>query len=961
MTSTYPVYDIPAGFWPFWFWNGEMDPAEVRRQIDLMAGQGCKGFFIHPRQGLALPYLSEAFFDAVELAVLAAKDRGLLVGLYDEFPYPSGAAGGEVTLGRPELMATRLVQQTRDVPAGPCRWALPAGEVLDIRAWPVRDGRADFDAQPLDLRPQVGMAFGEETYHHGGLTAYNRKRFLATRPAPALQAVLPEGNWRIVASVQCLIEDHKYWGRFPDVLNPAAVERYIELTHERYARRLGEHFGKTLRFVFTDETCANYSALLPEAFRRQHGYDLLPELSVLAEAGHPRHLAVRRDVQKTLEAMYVEAFDKPLARWCREHDLLYVGERTMYSLGQFAHQDIPGCEPGHTRAGAGTVDLFEWTLRGNARAAASASYFYNKPATLVECYHSMGWGATLQDARLIADTLLLGGCEMLIPHGFFYATASLRKHDAPPSFFFQMPYWTHFGQLSRRVDRLAELLAGRRIDADVLLLDPQSLLGNTDDRSACRDLQTQLLAKGIDFMVVDEALLREGRIDDGCLVLRDLRASVVLMPPGPWVDEPLGDWLETFEQAGGTVVRQAGRPTGEVVAEVLSRVCPTLGITPDDDEAKLLASCRTDGASQRWMVVNYAARAVDVEFACGKPLTEVPLDPDVPPRLRQGGPGRCRRRLEPFEAVMLTDEPTEESTAELPEVRVAVGGPAEIRPQGPNLLRLGEWTLCLPGQSAETAAVQPGTLTEQLRRCGLPIRPLIRNDFGTPAEFSLPELTCHYETTFQADFDGSVELLMEPESIRGEARLSLNGRSLDLAAFRPCDVPVPGNLAVDVSDLLQPGPNTLRVEVATGRPDGGLLTPLYLAGPFGVDPAGPKLTPSVREGTFEDYTANGLAYFSGTIDYEMTFRLDDLPEAPELLVRLAFDEPFGEAAEVRFNDGPFRASLWEPRLLRVPAGELQIGENRLALRVRTSLLRAFEAEWFDHRTHTTRLVAQAGD
>jgi len=54
----------------------------------------------------------------------------LSIHLYDEYPYPSGVAGGEVILGSPEYYATRLVHRTYDLDAGAVRIALPKGKIL---------------------------------------------------------------------------------------------------------------------------------------------------------------------------------------------------------------------------------------------------------------------------------------------------------------------------------------------------------------------------------------------------------------------------------------------------------------------------------------------------------------------------------------------------------------------------------------------------------------------------------------------------------------------------------------------------------------------------------------------------------------------------------------------------------------------------------------------------------------
>ena len=82
---------------PFWAWNGKLEPAELRRQIQVMQQMGLGGFFMHSRIGLATPYLSPEWFSCVDACVDEAKKLGMNAWLYDEDRWPSGAAGGLVT------------------------------------------------------------------------------------------------------------------------------------------------------------------------------------------------------------------------------------------------------------------------------------------------------------------------------------------------------------------------------------------------------------------------------------------------------------------------------------------------------------------------------------------------------------------------------------------------------------------------------------------------------------------------------------------------------------------------------------------------------------------------------------------------------------------------------------------------------------------------------------------------
>ena len=349
-------------------------------------------------------------------------------------------------------------------PGGPVRLELPAGKVLSVVAYPAHGWAARLEPRRRDLADHVGPLLVVDSYRETGLTRYNQKRYFASRPTPVLEATLPEGPHRIFVSVQAEVTHHKYWGHFADVLNPEAVTEFIRLTHERYRRRYGEKFGTTIRSIFVDETQPGWSARLPDAFRAEYGYDLIERLPALQDEIHPEHLRVAYDLHRLRYKLFCQAWEEPISAWCRAHGLAYSGEKPSLRMAQLRYMDIPGCEPGHTKAGA-PLDLLGPHLRQNAKATASAAYFYGKEGSLDECYHSLGWSGTLQDAKLMADGQLLAGITYLVPHGFFYSTHALRKHDAPPTFFFQAPYWPLFGKLAEHVDRIGRLFEGTHIDA----------------------------------------------------------------------------------------------------------------------------------------------------------------------------------------------------------------------------------------------------------------------------------------------------------------------------------------------------------------------------------------------------------------------------------------------------------------------------------------------------------------
>src|SRR5262249_2230926 len=82
---------------PFWSWNCKLDSAQLLRQMEILKAMGMGGVHIHSRTGMASEYLGDEFIDMVRQCVEKARAEGMLVWLYDEDRWPSGAAGGLVT------------------------------------------------------------------------------------------------------------------------------------------------------------------------------------------------------------------------------------------------------------------------------------------------------------------------------------------------------------------------------------------------------------------------------------------------------------------------------------------------------------------------------------------------------------------------------------------------------------------------------------------------------------------------------------------------------------------------------------------------------------------------------------------------------------------------------------------------------------------------------------------------
>jgi hypothetical protein len=183
-----------------------------------------------------------------------------------------------------------------------------------------------------------------------------------------------------------------------------------------------------------------------------------------------------------------------------------------------------------------------------------------------------------------------------------------------------------------------------------------------------------------------------------------------------------------------------------------------------------------------------------------------------------------------------------------------------------------------------------------------------------------------------------------------------DGGPLTPGDFASTSAHVRGSLGADITSLLRPGSNTLRVEIADARSEGGLLNALYLAGDFGVALNPLRLIEWPELGSFESHEANGLPFYAGALEYALDFDLLAVPQGERIFADLITDAPFHDACEVSINGGAWRALPWQPRYLELASTELRSGKNEVRVKVYTTLIRAFEGQWFDHGAHCYREI-----
>lgn len=433
---------------PFWAWNAKIEESELRRQIRQFHAMGLGGFFMHSRVGLDIEYLSDAWFSLVRACIDEAKSLGMNAWLYDEDRWPSGAAGGYVTEVYPEFRARKLYCEVCE---GNQPIPLPTGRLME--AW---------------------FAIRGVTEKGGDIQGY-RELNEATEP-------LEVGESLVVFYDRA--DEPTPWynnGTNLDVLNPKAVAKFIEITHERYQKEVGSQFGKTVPGIFTDEpsfhTIRPWTPGLEKRFLAEKGYRLqahFPELfwTVNGEV----FSVVRYHFMGFVSDLFIQAFVQPIATWCKKHDILMTGHYLMEDDLRSQTVMIGDVMRAYQYMGVPGMDLLMETtaMYRTAKQVSSVAHQVGRHRRITETYGCTGWDFPLAGHKALGDWQLALGINFRCQHLAWYSMEGMSKRDYPASISFQSPWAGIYKTLEDYYARMGSVLfaEGMRERRDILVLHP---------------------------------------------------------------------------------------------------------------------------------------------------------------------------------------------------------------------------------------------------------------------------------------------------------------------------------------------------------------------------------------------------------------------------------------------------------------------------------------------------------
>ncbi|MBR3085519.1 MAG: hypothetical protein IKH04_03860 [Kiritimatiellae bacterium] len=771
----------------FWIWNAPLRVGELCAQLEDMRAHGIRNVCIHPfpkgfRPGtcpseMAPDYLTPEFLDVFAAVVRRAGELGMHAYLYDEGGWPSGGACGHVAASDPEgRFAPREITSTAPEEGG----ASPPGEPLPLAA------RRDGSPYP------GGCVLGARPYGVGGPT-------------------------------------------YPSLLEPGAARRFLELTHEAYAARLGADLGTTVRVAFTDEPdmphdvpgqSLAWASDFDAEFRRRKGYDIVPHVPALLadpEGTDPALSRFRVDVQDVKADLFVERFLAPLRDWCRAHGILSGGhlnnEDQPECEAQLGHgnllrslraMDVPGVDviwrqlfPECGAPGGRALPDSGGASRpgepvGAARRAARPAFANPFPRYASSAMHQNGGRFALSESfAIFGDSLTPDEMKWVVDYQFvrgvnLYVFAYFAQSNArhwmtlfEPHFGPDAPTWDFLPHFFRYMERTSRFLSQGRPGAEIaVLMNNRAFWAGKADRKAATAahyaVATWLDEANCDYdFVEDRDIATAETTADGKLRIGSMEYRAIVLPSEGWMLDEAKASLSCFKAAGGIVASGTTQ---------LDRVPRTLRISGDGARA-IRVMKRIDGDRRIWFLMNedMTARTVEITFPDAGPIVRYDPETDVFESVSSYYGGILRRTFLPGETAIYV-----------------TGHIADLKPRSDDLqARRADLILNLSsGWSLRPLVFHvAGAENFELRQCDTLERPVALGDWRPV----LGETFCG-KSLYRVEFDSPTEgdALLDLGEVKWCAAVRFNGADLGARFFGPF------RWAVHVAQ----GRNTLEVSVA---------------------------------------------------------------------------------------------------------------------------------------------------
>jgi len=554
--------------------GGDTERRGVRSRAEYLRDLGFAGVVGNVPYGQNFPDGAEDW-SLMEKGFRDIIKHGMSVWIYDEKGYPSGTAGGIVLDDNADFIAEGLYcyEYWRTL-TGPISYRAdtPGDKLYRALLLPLDGGEAVDVTHFLDEKGVLRMQIPEGDYRLFMMSA--RRLFDGTHAA---ESYCEPRNY-------ISLNDRK------------AVEAFLRVTHEKYARYLSDEFGKGVLAFFTDEPSliswnirkgvypiVPWHRDFPDEFMKTYGYPVELAVTAVVTKRGPEYIKRRCDFWEFVGESTAENFFGAIQDWCRRHKIKSSGHMlweeslqshvycygSLYKCGK--RMDWPGID----QLNSEPQQLMNTNVIPIARLLASFADISGENESFTEFSdHS---------SRMANRQIGVGWIRASINWHYAMGINNLTSYYKFDNFSDE-----EIVGLNRYAARLGYLIRQGRRDSRVAVLYPEASIwsvytpstepaamdGSEDTRLLDHTFiktSWELLRRQIDFDYVDEKFICDGVIRDGRLSYRHNAYECLILPGAHVLSSETVDKIAAMAEAGiGIVIigdmpkidRRTGAPAG---------------------------------------------------------------------------------------------------------------------------------------------------------------------------------------------------------------------------------------------------------------------------------------------------------------------------------------------------------------------------------------------------------------
>lgn len=544
---------------------------------------GTMAFFysiLYPECGKKNYKLTDRGLKVIGDLVKAAKDIDFKVWLADDWGYPSGMAGGRVVAENSDFEVKSLTMHSiQGYGDQDMEFVLPQNlhDVVYSMIYPLKNG---------EIIKEKGKQLED-----------NVRRFEFKGLG---------GNWELQVfaryvrnkntQAQSTMKQFGHAGRYPDLMNKAAIGRFIANMHAPILAQIDDPSTQVEGFYcnepnlmqthWTRESdapyaCAPWSDGLPEQFKKMHGYEIFTILPAIFEGDDNASRRARIHYRQAVAELLTDSFSKQIREWCNArgikssghfllNDNLAMHVQGYGDLMKFVSEfDVPALDIPIPNPNQYMNFRYQ-----QSRFFSSVTSWKERAMTLMLLDPIIGgYGRSRLSPRL---PLLFNSVNMASFHGINHFTSYLpfdvkTKKNVNGHLESSDGYTPQeYSYLNAYTGRLTQVLRGARREATVGLYYPIAMFqadliadkvfwpkisAKYRDRQGRWDaIEKTLLGADIEYMIVHPEGVASAEIIDGRIKIGTGVYNTLVMPELDFIPKSVSDQLRIFEANGGKVL-----------------------------------------------------------------------------------------------------------------------------------------------------------------------------------------------------------------------------------------------------------------------------------------------------------------------------------------------------------------------------------------------------------------------